>query len=206
MKGAAPPRATFRGVFAVREFRAVWLSEILSVAGDRLALVALTLLVYDRTRSPLLTALAYAGGYLPWVIGGLFLAGLADRYPRRTVMVTCDIARAVLVTAMVIPGLPVLGLAALLFAATAFAPPFDSSRAALTPAIVPGDLYPLAASVTQATFLAAQVGGVAVAGAAVEVTGVRPALAIDAATFVLSGVLIGFGTRARPAAAQPGTA
>jgi hypothetical protein len=121
-------------------------------------------------------------------------------------MVTCDLARAVLVTAMVIPGLPVLGLAALLFAATAFAPPFDSSRAALTPAILPGDLYPLGASVTQATFLAAQVAGVAVAGAAVEVTGVRPALAIDAATFVLSGLLIGFGTRARPAAAGPGTA
>ena len=49
-------RATFRDVFAVREFRALWFSEILSVAGDRLALVALTLLVYDRTRSPLLAA------------------------------------------------------------------------------------------------------------------------------------------------------
>ena len=53
------------------------------------------MLVYDRTRSPLLTALAYASGYLPWIIGGLFLAGLADRYPRRAVMVTCDMARAV---------------------------------------------------------------------------------------------------------------
>ena len=97
MTGTAAPRAAFRDVFAVREFRAVWFSEILSVAGDRLALVALTLLVYDRTRSPLLTALAYASGYLPWIIGGLFLAGLADRYPRRAVMVTCDLARAVLV-------------------------------------------------------------------------------------------------------------
>jgi len=40
-----PPRATFRDVFAVREFRALWLSMVLSVAGDRLALVALTLVV-----------------------------------------------------------------------------------------------------------------------------------------------------------------
>ena len=54
MTGAAPPRATFRDVWAVREFRAVWSAELLSVAGDRLALVALTLLVYDRTGSPLL--------------------------------------------------------------------------------------------------------------------------------------------------------
>ena len=82
MEGAVPPRATFRDVFAVREFRALWLSEVLSVAGDRLALVALTLLVYHRTHSPLLTALVYAAGYLPWVIGGLFLADVADRRPR----------------------------------------------------------------------------------------------------------------------------
>ena len=62
MKGALPPRATFRDVFAVREFRALWFSEVLSVAGDRLALVALTLLVFDRTKSPLLAALVYASG------------------------------------------------------------------------------------------------------------------------------------------------
>ena len=49
VRGAVPPRATFRDVFAVREFRALWFSEILSIAGDRLALVAITLLVFDRT-------------------------------------------------------------------------------------------------------------------------------------------------------------
>src|ERR1700753_1427942 len=90
-------RATFGAIFAVREFRALWLSVLLSSAGDRLALVALAVLVYQRTGSPLLAALAYSAGYLPWVIGGLFLADLADRRPRRTVMVGCDVARAVLV-------------------------------------------------------------------------------------------------------------
>jgi len=89
--GAARPRATFGQVFAVGEFRALWASVVLSAAGDRLALVALTLLVYDRTRSPLLAAAAYAAGYLPWVIGGLFLSDVADRRPRRTVMVGCDV-------------------------------------------------------------------------------------------------------------------
>ena len=78
----------------MREFRALWLSVILSSAGDRLALVALAVLVYERTNSPLLAAVAYAAGYLPWVIGGLFLSDLADRYPRRTVMVACDAVRA----------------------------------------------------------------------------------------------------------------
>ena len=204
MKGSAPPRATFRDVFAVPEFRALWFSEILSVAGDRLALVAFTLLVYDRTGSPLMTALAYAvGGYLPWVIGGLFLADLADRRPRRSVMVACDAVRAVLVAAMVIPHTPIWALAALLFATMTFAPPFESARAAITPDILQGERYVLGTAVVQTTFLGGQVIGAAGGGVAVAFIGVRPALGIDAVTFVLSGLLIGLGTRSRPAAARP---
>ena len=83
MRGAGPPRATYRDVFAVREFRVLWTSVVLSTAGDRLALVALTLLVFGQTHSPLLAAVVYAAGYLPWVIGGLFLSEVADRRPRR---------------------------------------------------------------------------------------------------------------------------
>ena len=200
-----PPRATFRDVFAVREFRALWFSEVLSVAGDRLALVALTLLVYHQTRSPLLTALVYAAGYVPWVIGGLFLADMADRRPRRSVMVICDVVRAVLVAAMVIPHVPLGALVALLFATTMFAPPFESARAAVTPDILQGERYVLGTAVFQTTFLAGQTVGAAAGGFAVAFIGVRPSLVIDAATFVLSGLFIGLGTRARPAAARPET-
>jgi MFS family permease len=198
-----PPRATFRDVFAVREFRALWFSEILSVAGDRLALVALTLLTFYHTRSPLLTAMVYAAGYLPWVIGGLFLAGVADRRPRRSVMVVCDVVRAVLVAVMVIPVLPLGVLVALLFAATMFAPPFESARAAVTPDILQGERYALGTAVIQSTFLAGQTLGAVGGGFAVAFLGVRPALVIDAATFVVSALFIGLGTRARPAAARP---
>jgi MFS family permease len=203
VKTARSPRATFRDVFAVREFRALWLSVILSAAGDRLALVALAVLVYDRTRSPLLAAVAYAAGYLPWVIGGLFLADVADRRPRRTVMVTCDAVRAVLVGAMTVPGMPVMALVLLLFAATMFASPFESARASITPGMLPGEYYALGTAVIQTTYLTAEVAGAAAGGAAVIMVGVRPSLFIDTATFVASGLLIGLGTRARPAAAGP---
>jgi MFS family permease len=204
VKAAPSPRATFRDVFAVREFRALWLSVILSSAGDRLALVALAVLVYERTGSPLLAAVAYAAGYLPWVIGGLFLSDLADRYPRRTVMVACDAVRAVLVVAMAVPGMPVTALVLLLFAATMFASPFESARSSITPGILPGEHYALGTAVIQTTYLTAEVAGAAAGGAAVTFFGVRPSLLIDAATFVASGLLIGLGTRARPAAARPG--
>ena len=204
-KGAVPPRATFRDVFAVREFRFLWSSVILSTVGDRLALVALTLLVFDQTGSPLLAAMVYAAGYLPWVIGGLFLASLADRRPRRSVMVFCDAVRAVLVAVMVLPHAPIWALVALLFAATMFAPPFESAKASITPDILSGERYVLGTAVLQTTLLVGQVAGAAGGGLAVHFIGVRPSLVIDAVTFLLSSVLIRFGTRARPAAARPET-
>jgi MFS family permease len=64
----------------VAEFRGLWTAQVLSLLGDQLARVALTVLVFDRTESALLTGLVYAVTYLPWLLGGPLLSGLADRY------------------------------------------------------------------------------------------------------------------------------
>src|SRR5260221_14792002 len=104
---------TFREVFAVGEFRALWLAQLLSVAGDQLARVAMTVLVFDRTHSALWTALTYAVTFLPWVIGGLALSGLADRRPRREGRVACDVARMGLVCLMALGSLQSASAAAL---------------------------------------------------------------------------------------------
>src|SRR5439155_15806356 len=90
-------QATYREVFGVAEFRALWLAQALSYVGDQLAQVALAVLVYHRTGSALLTAVTYALTYLPPIVGGPVLSGLADVFPRRAVMVVCDVVRAVLV-------------------------------------------------------------------------------------------------------------
>jgi len=195
-------RATFRDVFAVREFRALWSSQILSVIGDRLALVALTILVFDRSHSPLLTAVAYASGYVPWVIGALLLSGLADRFPRRNVMVVCDVIRAFLVALMTLPGVPLAVLVLLLFLTTMFAPPFESARAAITPDILEGERYVLGTTVVQTTFRTGLVVGAALGGITVAFIGPRPALVVDAATFVVSAIFVRFGTVRRPPAAR----
>jgi hypothetical protein len=104
---------------------------------------------------------------------------------------------------MAVPGVPLGALVALLFAATMFAPPFESARAAITPDILPGERYALGTAVIQTTFLAGQTVGAVGGGFAVAFIGVRPALVIDAATFVLSGLFIGLGVRSRPAPASP---
>jgi MFS family permease len=200
---------TFREVFAVTEFRALWLAQLLSVAGDQLARVAMTVLVFDRTHSALWTALTYAVTFLPWMIGGLALSGLADRLPRRQVMVACDLARMVLVCLMALVSLEAaatLGLwlmVALLFVVTLIDSPFKSARSAMMPDVLPGDRYVLGVAVTQTTLQVGMVSGFALGGVVVAVLGVRTALLADAATFAASAVLVRFWVRRRPAAAHP---
>lgn len=201
MSNSPTRRATFGDLFRVREFRALWASQILSVGGDRLALVALTLLIYDRTRSPFLAAIAYAAGYVPYILGALFLSGLADRFPRREVMVACDVIRAVLVVVMLLPGMPLDAMITLLYLTTAVQPPFDAARSAILGDIVRGERYALAAATMQTTFRVAIVAGAAAGGVTVALVGARTALAIDALTFAASAALVRLGTLARPPAA-----
>ena len=91
---APEARSSYREVFAIGEFRALWSAQVLSFAGDQFAQVAIAILVYGRTHSPFLTALAYALTYLPPIAGGPLLSGLADLFPRRRVMIVCDLFRA----------------------------------------------------------------------------------------------------------------
>ena len=199
-----PGKASFGDVFKIGEFRALWASQILSVAGDRLALVALTLLIYDRTRSPFLAAVAYAAGSVPYIVGALFLSGLADRFPRRGVMVNCDLIRAVLVITMLIPGTPLAALIALLYLVTTVQPPFDAARSAILGDMFQGEKYALGAATMQMTMRMLVVGGAALGGLTVALSGARPALGVDAATLIESGVLIQAGVRTRPATVTNG--
>jgi predicted MFS family arabinose efflux permease len=195
-------RPSFRDVFAHPEFRALWVSYVLSAGGDRLALVALTLLVYNRSKSPLLAAITFAAGFVPYLFGGMFLSGLADRLPRRSVMVTCDLIRCVLVVAMLVPGVPLVTTIVLLYAVTLLQPPFDAARSAIVRDVMEQDRYPLAMAVMGSTSRVVIVAGSAVGGLTVAIFGARLALGVDAATFVASAVLVRFGVRARPAAAS----
>jgi hypothetical protein len=194
-------RASFRDVFAVAEFRALWMAQLLSVVGDQLARVALTVLVYDRTRSALLAAITFVVSIVPTFIGGVTLAWLADRYPRRTVMTACDVACGLLVVVMAIPGVPLAALIALLFVVTLAGAPFLAARSAVYPDVLTGDAYVIGTAVSLTTFQFAQVVGFAIGGAVVAFFGIRTSLLADAATFMLSALIVWVWVRSRPAPA-----
>ncbi len=202
--GVGVERARWRDVFGQTEFRALFLAGILSVAGDQLARVALSVLVYERTASAGLTALTYALTYVPDLLFGPLLAGFADRYPRRQVMIVTDLARAVVVALMAIEALPLWAVILLLLALQAFGSPFNAARAATLPVVLPGDHYVLGKAANDMVVQFSQVLGFGTGGVIVVAVGVSGGLLLDSGTFLLSAALIAFGVRRRPAPVEEG--
>ncbi|MGX5657521.1 MFS transporter, partial [Geodermatophilus nigrescens] len=196
-------RPSFRAVFAVPEFRPLFGTYTLSTIGDELARVALTVLVYQRTDSPLLAAVTFGLSFLPWVVGGPVLATIADRFPRHRVLIVSDVVRAVLVGLMALPGLPLWALLALLLAVSLCAPPFESARSALMADVLDGERYAVASSLTNTSSQLAQVIGFVGAGALVGLLDPSAVLLLDAATFAVSAVWLSAGLQRRPAPAPP---
>ena len=146
------------------------------------------MLVYQRTDSPLLSAITFAISYLPWLLGGPLLSTLADRFPRHRVLIATDAARALLVAGMAVPGTPLPLLLALLLVVAVCGPPFESARSALMADVLDGDRYALATSLTNVGSQVAQVLGFVLGGTLIAVLTPSAALLLDAGTFAVSAV------------------
>jgi MFS family permease len=190
--------ATFGDALRVREFRAIFAAQMLSELGDQLARVALSVLVYGASRSPLLTALAYALTYLPAALGGPILGPIADRVPRRRVMVLSALLGGVFVGVMSIPGVPLGFLFLLLAGTTMLEGPFNAARASTLPDVLPDDRYVAGQSLSRLVNQGSQVIGFALGGLLLTWLSPRKALALDAATFIIAAFLLRFGVKNRP--------
>jgi MFS family permease len=197
--GPGERQATFRDVFSHGEFRALYAANVLTWIGNYLAKVAVTALVFDKTDSVALAAATFALSYLPWLVGGPFLAALAERHRYRAVMVVCDLAQMVLIAAVALISMPTAAIMVLLFLASLAAPPAQAAKSAALPQILHGDRLVVGLSLNLTTGQVAQVVGY-VAGGALSVLSPHLALFINAATFAASAAIIRLGVRDRPSA------
>jgi hypothetical protein len=196
---APDARASYREVLGVGEFRAIFAAGVVSMLGYVVAAVALTVLVFEQTRSPALAALVMALSFVPYLAGGMLLGAAADRLPARRVLVGCDLASAALVGCMLLPGMPVAALLALLCASGFIAPVYQGVRSAILPEVLPpGPPYILGRALMRMVAQGTQVVGYGAGGLLLAVLPPRGALALDAASLAASAALVRFGTRARP--------
>jgi predicted MFS family arabinose efflux permease len=197
MSTASPDQVTYRRVLAVREFQALLLSQGLSLMGDQVARIAIALLVFERTGSAFAASATYACSYLTWLVGGPFLSAVADRYPRRTVMVVCDLLRAALIPLLIVPGLPLWAAFVVLILVGLLEPPFDSSRSATLPDVLSEQEYPIGNALMNVLLQGGQAAGFLLGGLLVAAFGTNGALMVDAATFVVSAVLVAVWVKPR---------
>src|SRR5947208_12202990 len=87
MSVTADRPASYGEVLANPTFRVLFGSRTVAIAADTLRIVALSVLVYGLTGSPLLSAITYGIGFLPQVVGSSLFGALADRLPPRGLIV-----------------------------------------------------------------------------------------------------------------------
>ena len=184
----------YRDLLARPEFASLTVAQIVSGLGDQVARIAVALLVLDRTGSASLSAAAFAVAYVPLVFGGTSLGPIADRFPRRAVLLTSDAARAILLGLLALfasTGAPTLALLALLLVAEVITPVFDAAwTATLTEVLPDGAQYLAGSGLLRTLHLLQQVAGLAVGGLLVAVLQVQGALLLDAFTFAASFALL----------------
>jgi hypothetical protein len=195
-------RKGYLHVLRNREFRGLTLAQVTSDVGDQISLVALSVLVFDRTNSAFFAALTYALGHLPLVIGGAFLSSLADRLPRKRLLMMCDAGRGLLMAllALLAGGIvPLWVLFALVLTSAFLSQPFFAARSALLPDLFEDSgEYVIAVSLGRVLFQLDQVLGFLAGGAIIALLSARGALLVDVATFGVSFLLVASYVRARP--------
>jgi MFS family permease len=174
-----------------RDFRLYAGGQAVSLAGDRIATIALVFLVLQLSGSfaPAI-AFFYIARVLPTLVAGLIVGALADEVDRKRLMIGCDLGRAVLVG--IVPAAVLLGLWTIypiVVAVYALNLVFTTSARAALPDVVPESRLLGANSILFSLQTAADVA-YAVGGFLVFALGLRAPFFVDAATFVFSAAMI----------------
>jgi len=185
-------RSTSSDQFALFRYagvRRLFWATLISSAGTWLAFVALALDVYDRTHSSVWVGALFVTETLPIALLGFFFGPLLDRLPRRSLMIGADLFRVVVFIALVFApsAWAILALAMLAgIAAGLFAPAVYAGLPNLVEERDLAGANGLFQTATSATMIVGPLFG----GAIVAVVGPHPAYLFNAASFVLSALLI----------------
>jgi predicted MFS family arabinose efflux permease len=196
------------GLWAEANFRRLWIGETTSGLGTAVGEVSLPLVAVVVLRAgPFMVGLLLAAAWVPWLFLGLSAGAWVDRWPRRTVMLVCDLALLVLFASVPVAGWfgvltiwQLLAVAALAGSVRVF---FTTAYKTLLPSLVPeADL--LEGNVKlQGGAAAMDVAGPGVAGVLAQAVGAATGLLVDAVSYLVSALCL---IRIDPAGQPPAPA
>lgn len=186
-----PIRRTKRSSFSAlrhRDFRLLWIGQLISVTGSQMQLVAINWHVYLLTKSPLALGGVGLVRILPIILCSLVGGVVADAVDRKRLMLATQgsmLICAAVLTVMTASGLqsiwPIYALTAIASAALAFDSP---ARQAMLPTLVPANDFPNAVSLGIVVFNSAMIVGPALAGFLLSAHGPALIYGVNAASFV----------------------
>ena len=192
-----------------------WLtSEAVSLTGTRVSMIAIPWFVLVTTGSATLTGLVAFAEMAPLVVLKALAGPMIDRVGARRIAIAADLGSFVVVG--LVPLLHLIGalsfplLLGLVALAGALRGPGDSAKQAMVPSLVEHGGVPLerATGLYSAVERTASMFGTAFAGVLVALIGPANALAVDAASFLLSAAVLAWSTgslspKARQVPEQP---
>ena len=193
---ASPPVSERQTAFSSlrhRDFRLLWIGQIVSVTGSQMQLAAINWHIYVITHSALALGLVGACRALPIIVCSLMGGVVADVVDRRRLMIVtqtsmliCSGALALVTSSGLTHSWPIFLLTAIASAAWAFDTP---ARQALMPTLVPAKDFPNAVSLSMLMFHIGLISGPPLAGFLLASHGPALVYAINAASFV--AVIVG---------------
>lgn len=171
-------------------FRALWLSRITLFIGDALGTIALVLYVVGAEGSGVTVALLFlAVDFAPSLLSPLSGA-LSDRVDRKRLMVGCDLAQGAIITSIALVDMPIVPLLALVAVRSTLGSLFQpASRSSVPDLVRERDLETANAVIGFGTHGFDLIGPL-LGAALLPLIGVRGMLFVDAATFLVSALLL----------------
>jgi hypothetical protein len=193
------PVTTYRQLFGVGEFRALFAAQLFGAGAMTAQGLALSVLIYSRTGSPLLAAVAYLGGYVPQAVGVAAFSSVADRVAPRALLVGSDVVRAGSFALIATDVLPVAAVLAVIMVCGFGYGAVGGVRYLILRDMLPADDYILGRSTLNVAVGGMQIVGYAMSGTLLALVGPVAALWTAAAMAVVAVAVDRLGLRSRPA-------
>jgi len=176
-----------------RNFRRLWMAQIVSEIGDWFYTLSIYTLLLQLTGHASSVALALVLQVLPQTLVGPTAGVVNDRLRRKQVMIAADLIRFVVVLAMLlVRSRSMVGLVyPLLLAETVMAAFFEPARSAVVPNIAAKEEVLIANTLSSATWSVNLLIGASVGGAVAAFFGREAVFILNALSFLVSAILIG---------------
>ncbi len=174
------------------DFRRLWYSNMISLVGDWLSYVAVSLVAVDKGESAVSVGMVLVAHTLPMALLGPLAGTLADRFDRRRLMIGAQIGASLLTLAMcaAVAAEAILFMQLFLLLRVGLSGIALTARMAAVPQLVePDELHP-ANALMGLTWSVMFTAGVALGGVIAAWFGPVEAIMVDAGTFLLSAVVI----------------